>query len=151
MYVSSHSNSVTSVGGTEGHAPETAWAGSSGGFSNYFPIPAYQAPALSAYLAAHGHASSAAERFNASGRGFPDVAAKADDFRIALSADGSSTGSVYGTSAASPTFARLLASRRRSTTSSSTSPARTSTASHLPPRPPRPMATPTPARRTARA
>lgn len=71
---------MTSVGGTQNFSPEEAWIGSSGGFSNYYPRPAYQDAAVSAYLAAHGQENAA--RWNASGRGFPDVAAKADDVII---------------------------------------------------------------------
>ena len=100
-----HARSVTSVGGTQGYAPEEAWTGSSGGFSNYYPTPAWQAPATAAYLARLDSASTNAGRFNASGRGFPDVAAKADAFRVFVA----SVGSVYGTSAASPTVASAVA------------------------------------------
>jgi tripeptidyl-peptidase-1 len=46
---------ITAVGGTQAANPEIAWADSSGGFSDYFPRPAYQADALetvsSPYLA----------------------------------------------------------------------------------------------------
>ena len=95
--------SVTSVGGTQGFIPEEAWPRSSGGFSNYYPTPDYQAAAVSAYLAAHG--SKNAGRFNASGRAFPDIAAKADNF-VVLEPE------VFfftGTSAASPTVASIIA------------------------------------------
>ena len=94
---------MTSVGGTQGYAPEEAWTGSSGGFSNYYPAPAYQLPAVSAFLAKLGATN--AGRFNATGRAFPDVAAKADDFRVIVG----TVGGVYGTSAASPTFASVVA------------------------------------------
>ncbi|KAI0635460.1 family S53 protease-like protein [Trametes polyzona] len=95
---------VTSVGGTQGHAPEEAWGGSSGGFSNYFPRPAYQSPAVSAYLTSHAPAH-AAQHFNASGRAFPDVSAKADAFQVWEN----TTASLFGTSASSPTFASVIA------------------------------------------
>ncbi|RYP91745.1 hypothetical protein DL770_002089 [Monosporascus sp. CRB-9-2] len=45
---------VTSVGGTTGVAPERAADFSSGGFSDVFERPAYQASAVSAYLEAQG-------------------------------------------------------------------------------------------------
>ncbi|KAH9896586.1 family S53 protease-like protein [Cubamyces lactineus] len=99
---------VTSVGGTQGFAPEQAWEGSSGGFSNYYPAPSYQTAAIAAYLTKLGNSSSANTtmgRFNATGRGFPDVSAKADDFRVWENA----TASLYGTSAASPTFGSVIA------------------------------------------
>lgn len=37
---------ITSVGGTQAVNPEIAWEDSSGGFSDYFPRPAYQADAV---------------------------------------------------------------------------------------------------------
>ncbi|KAI8970637.1 family S53 protease-like protein [Trametes punicea] len=99
---------VTSVGGTQGYAPEEAWDGSSGGFSNYYPAPSYQASAVSSYLtmlATSTQANATLGRFNATGRGFPDVSAKADDFRVWENG----TASLFGTSAASPTFASVVA------------------------------------------
>ncbi|KAH9855572.1 family S53 protease-like protein [Lenzites betulinus] len=97
---------VTSVGGTQNYAPEEAWSGSSGGFSNYFPLPSYQAPAVSTYLAHLASTHSPAQgRFNASGRAFPDVSAKADAFQVWENA----TSGLFGTSAASPTFASVVA------------------------------------------
>ncbi|KAI0746593.1 family S53 protease-like protein [Daedaleopsis nitida] len=94
---------VTSVGGTQNFAPEEAWPGSSGGFSNYYARPDYQKKAVGAYLSAHGEKN--AGRFNASGRAFPDIAAKADFFII--NANGFS--GIQGTSASSPTFASIVA------------------------------------------
>ncbi|EIW56056.1 family S53 protease-like protein [Trametes versicolor FP-101664 SS1] len=96
---------VTSVGGTQGSAPEEVWGGSSGGFSNYYPTPAYQSTAVTTYLATLSNATASAGRFNASGRAFPDVSAKADDFRVWENA----TASLFGTSAASPVFAGVVA------------------------------------------
>ncbi|EJF64357.1 family S53 protease-like protein [Dichomitus squalens LYAD-421 SS1] len=94
---------VTSVGGTQGFAPEEAWTGSSGGFSNYYPRPPYQAAAVGTYLARHGHKN--AGKYNASGRAFPDIAAKADEFIV--SEDGPFP--LFGTSASSPTMASIIA------------------------------------------
>ncbi len=102
------SRSVTSVGGTVGSSPETAWDGSSGGFSNYYSAPSYQSSAVKGYLsklALSPAAISTAGRFNSSGRGFPDVSAKADDFRVWES----SIASIWGTSASAPTFASIVA------------------------------------------
>ena len=95
--------SVTSVGGTQGYAPEEAWSGSSGGFSNYYRRPLHQTAAIATYLALHGHTN--AGRFNVSGRGFPDIAAKADDFIILEPV----VNPIYGTSASSPTVASIVA------------------------------------------
>ena len=96
-------DSVTSVGGTQNFSPEEAWLGSGGGFSNYYPRPAYQDAAVGAYLAAHGSQNQG--RFNASGRAFPDIAAKADNFVIYV------LGFFWlqGTSASSPTVASIIA------------------------------------------
>ncbi|KAI9069018.1 family S53 protease-like protein [Trametes sanguinea] len=99
---------VTSVGGTQGYAPEEAWEGSSGGFSNYYPAPSYQADAVAGYLtqlSSSAQANSTLGRFNATGRGFPDVSAKADNFLVWENG----TASLFGTSAASPTFASVIA------------------------------------------
>eukprot|EP01052_Picozoa_sp_SAG31_P044812 SAG31_NODE_7951_length_1556_cov_0.888813_2_plen_176_part_00 len=53
---------------------EKAWTGSGGGFSDHFSPPSYQAEMVASYLRT---ASALPDRskFNASGRGFPDVAA----------------------------------------------------------------------------
>ena len=96
--------SVTSVGGTTSFGPEAAASFSAGGFSNIFPRPKYQDSAVSAYLKNLGHTNKGL--FNASGRGFPDIAAQSKSFRVVL--DGQ-TISVSGTSAAGPTVAGMVA------------------------------------------
>ena len=95
---------MTSVGATQGISPEKAVDFSSGGFSNYFDIPDYQASAVSAYLSALG--STNAGKYNATGRGFPDIATQGVDFEIVV--DGQ-LGGVDGTSCASPTLASIIA------------------------------------------
>ena len=67
------------------------WQGSGGGFSWQFGRPAHQAAAVSAYLNAT-KGLPPAESFNASGRGYPDIAAVA----------------VEGTSESSPVFAGIF-------------------------------------------
>ncbi|KAI8970653.1 subtilisin-like protein [Trametes punicea] len=94
---------VTSVGGTDHYDPEIAWPYSSGGFTNYFPTPAYQKAAVSTYLARYGHEN--AGRFNASGRGFPDISALATQYPIFEGVWFDSG----GTSAASPVIASMVA------------------------------------------
>ncbi|KAM5543738.1 hypothetical protein V8D89_002355 [Ganoderma adspersum] len=99
---------VTSVGGTIGDAPEVAWDGSSGGFSNYYPAPSYQASAVDDFLTAHAASANfnATEgKYNPVGRGFPDIAAKADNYRIWEG----SVASIWGTSASTPVFASIVA------------------------------------------
>jgi tripeptidyl-peptidase-1 len=69
---------VTAVGGTVDLAPEIAWSGSSGGFSNYFKAPWYQKAAVQHYLNTYVSAETKeyyGQYVNFTGRGFPDVAA----------------------------------------------------------------------------
>lgn len=94
---------MTSVGATTGTI-ETAATLSSGGFSNYFNRPSYQAGAVSRYLAALGKTD--IDRYNSSGRGFPDVSAQGENLEIYV---GGSAKSVSGTSCSSPIFASVIA------------------------------------------
>ncbi|KAJ7088031.1 family S53 protease-like protein [Mycena belliarum] len=94
---------VTSVGSTGG-INEVGSSFSSGGFSNYFPIPSYQAADVASYLAALGSTNSG--KFNRTGRAFPDVAAQGESFEIAFNAQ---FGLVDGTSCSAPTFAAIVA------------------------------------------
>ncbi|KAJ7114272.1 peptidase S8/S53 domain-containing protein [Mycena epipterygia] len=89
---------VTSVGGTF-FQPPTAFSSSAGGFSNYFPVPSYQAADTSAYLESIGDENSG--MYNPNGRGFPDVASEWEVFIV--------NGSIGGTSCASPIFASFIA------------------------------------------
>lgn len=59
---------------------------------------------MAAFLKAQGTTNS--QFFNASGRGFPDVAAQGDNFAVVV---GGSTEAVAGTSASAPTFAAVIA------------------------------------------
>lgn len=95
---------VTNVGSTTGAVPETAASFSAGGFSNYWARPAYQAPAVAAYLAALGGAY--AGLYNASGRAFPDVAAQGVNFSVVIDQE---FYLVDGTSCSSPAFASAVA------------------------------------------
>ncbi|TBU27414.1 Pro-kumamolisin, activation domain-containing protein [Dichomitus squalens] len=70
---------------TQSLIPEEVWSGFFGGFLIYHPTPDHQAAVGSAYIAAHERKN--AERFNASGRAFPDIAAKVDHFFV-LEPDG---------------------------------------------------------------
>ncbi|KAF8191898.1 family S53 protease, partial [Mycena galopus ATCC 62051] len=82
---------------------------SSGGFSNYFPIPDYQTEDIKAYLAfldSFGSQLPENGRFNRSGRGFPDVSAQGEKFEIAWD---NLFGTVDGTSCSTPTFASVIA------------------------------------------
>ncbi|OJT13117.1 Tripeptidyl-peptidase sed3 [Trametes pubescens] len=93
---------MTSVGATTG-VPETSASFSSGGFSNFFAQPSYQASAVSTFLTALGNTNSG--KFNRSGRAFPDIAAQGDNVEIFV---GGESGLVGGTSCSSPIFASVI-------------------------------------------
>jgi tripeptidyl-peptidase-1 len=94
--------SLTSVGATQSY-PETAAGLSSGGFSNYFGAPSYQSAQVKSYISSLG--STYSGKYNASGRGFPDVAAYGENVQIY---SGGSAGAVAGTSCSSPIFASVV-------------------------------------------
>ncbi|KAI5843595.1 peptidase S8/S53 domain-containing protein [Tricharina praecox] len=98
---------VTSVGGTEGVAPEHAVDFSSGGFSETWEAPAYQRSTIARYFRTQPAAwRPYVKYFNTTGRGFPDVAAQASNYEVVL---GGSARQVSGTSAAAPVFAGIIA------------------------------------------
>ncbi|KAJ6506592.1 subtilisin-like protein [Mycena sanguinolenta] len=94
---------ITSVGGTTNVPPFAAALFSSGGFSNYFPTPSYQAADVAAYLASIGTLYDGL--YNRSGRGFPDVSVASGSFLI----EWRKGTLVDGTSCASPVFASMIA------------------------------------------
>jgi tripeptidyl-peptidase-1 len=95
---------ITSVGGTYGSNPEAAAGLSSGGFSNRYGTAAWQKDAVAAYLA--GPNVPNRSFFNASGRGFPDIAAQAEGFTVVSNLIPQP--GVAGTSCASPTAAGVI-------------------------------------------
>lgn len=95
---------ATAVGGTQSFAPERAINFTSGGFSAFFPAPAYQAAATKAFLAALPPDFPGV--FDRGGRGFPDVAAQAWNYGVVMEGNSTVTG---GTSAATPLFASVIA------------------------------------------
>nr|POF07198.1 tripeptidyl-peptidase sed2 [Quercus suber] len=112
---------VLSVGGTTNLANETAatqqtltspidklyLTASGGGFSNYFPAPAYQSAVASAYIAAHVPAAYHSKSgFNASGRSVPDVSAFSTKFPVVWNG---LTVPIGGTSASTPLWASVIA------------------------------------------
>ncbi|KAI1128563.1 peptidase S8/S53 domain-containing protein [Nemania abortiva] len=102
---------ITAVGGTESWAPEIAWIGSSGGFSNYFARPWYQQEAISAYLQERIPPKTKAyyEPYtNFSGRAFPDISAHSLSPNY-LFFNSDETGQTGGTSAAAPVVAGIIA------------------------------------------
>ena len=116
---------VTSVGGTQMLQPtdlripaattnETAFrkvlAGqilsSGGGFSNVFLAPPYQVPNVALYKDIEkDHLDEIQDRFNSTGRGYPDVAVRADDYIIVSNGKWKP---VSGTSASNPAFASII-------------------------------------------
>jgi tripeptidyl-peptidase-1 len=114
---------VTSVGGTQMSQPlnfqspkattnETTFRkdddglSSGGGFSNVFLSPPYQGPNVASYKALEkDHLDKIRNRFNSTGRGYPDVAARADDY---LFVNNGKWKRVSGTSASNPVFASII-------------------------------------------
>lgn len=101
---------VTTVGATKNVNPEIVAvdAGngfvSGGGFSNYFPRPAYQDKVVPAYITSlKGQFKNL---FNASGRGYPDIAAQGFHFLVVWNG---TLVSLDGTSASAPTIASVIA------------------------------------------
>ncbi|KAH8995566.1 peptidase S8/S53 domain-containing protein [Lactarius hatsudake] len=77
---------LTAVGGTTDYDPEVAAPLSGGGFSDYFPRPAYQDVAVSAFLERQG--TKYASFYNPEGRGIPDIAAQALMLPVIVRNDG---------------------------------------------------------------
>jgi tripeptidyl-peptidase-1 len=101
---------VTAVGGTSGGglAPvggETAAGIASGGFSNRWARPTWQDAAVKKYKQGP-RVAALSSKFNATGRGFPDVAAQAMSFIVVQM--GIPLPGVSGTSCASPTAAGIF-------------------------------------------
>lgn len=71
---------VTSVGGTYRVQPERAVSFSGGGFSDYFPRPAYQDTAVTEYLGILGNRWQGL--YNPAGRGIPDLAGQSNNYTI---------------------------------------------------------------------
>lgn len=71
---------VTAVGGVESNNPERAVSFSSGGFSEYWEAPSWQRKDIKKYLDNNG--KEFVKYFNKKGRGFPDVAAQAQNTPI---------------------------------------------------------------------
>ncbi|KAH9159722.1 subtilisin-like protein [Lactarius sanguifluus] len=93
---------ITSVGGTM-KRPEVAAPLSSGGFSNVFKRPDYQTDAVLGFFQQLGNQHSGL--YNASSRGFPDVAAQAVRYTIVLDDEFAHTS---GTSCSAPVAAGII-------------------------------------------
>lgn len=101
---------VTAVGGTtlSKTSTEVVASLSSGGFSNYWPRPAFQEKAVAGYLAQGSSLPDFpdASLFNHTGAGIPDVSAQAEDVEIIIHGR---KGGVAGTSCAAPIFSGVVA------------------------------------------
>ncbi|KJR88347.1 tripeptidyl peptidase sed3 [Sporothrix schenckii 1099-18] len=102
---------VTAVGSTEigiwgpGAVPPAIGAEySSGGFSNYFPRPAWQNDTVNTYLGRFG--DSKAGLFNRYGRGVPDISVIGSNFAVTW---GGVPSMATGTSASTPVVAAMVA------------------------------------------
>ena len=106
---------ITSVGATQivpgapVTAPEEACETvifSGGGFSNVFPLPAYQSAAVKSFFANHPPPYTSAQYNNSQKtRGFPDISANGANYVVAV--DGTFS-LVYGTSASTPVVASIF-------------------------------------------
>ncbi|KAJ7799257.1 subtilisin-like protein [Mycena olivaceomarginata] len=96
---------VTSVGSTQGFAPEKAINFTGGGFSNFFPTAYYQTAAVSGFL--ETVPGDFAGIFNKTGRGYPDVSLQGWNFEMVAAGEVTNLGG--GTSASAPTFASIIA------------------------------------------
>jgi tripeptidyl-peptidase-1 len=96
---------VTAVGATTKTNPETGASLSSGGFSNRWAMPSWQAEAVANYLKT-GPNLPDSSLFNATSRAFPDVSAQGTDYPVIN--NGQTLPSVAGTSASCPVFAGII-------------------------------------------
>jgi hypothetical protein len=100
---------ITAVGGTQFATTsvlgdETTWADGGGGFSDTFAAPDYQLDAVKSYFSS-GVDLPPSSDYNATGRGYPDVAALAGQANGYCVAARGNYLKVGGTSAACPVFA----------------------------------------------
>lgn len=96
---------VTAVGATYRVEPEIAVSFSGGGFSNFFPRPAYQDAAVTTYLNEYARPNYT-QYFNASGRAYPDISAQGVYFHVINTGVDTLES---GTSASAPTYASVIA------------------------------------------
>jgi len=108
---------ITAVGGTNFQTKsvvgaQSAWDCGGGGFSNYFAQPSWQSSQVSAYFAEATAAGVLPEArlYNATGRGYPDLAALGGQTNAyCISYKGGTFAGVAGTSASSPVVAGIFA------------------------------------------
>ncbi|KAF8263524.1 peptidase S8/S53 domain-containing protein [Lactarius quietus] len=98
-------DSGSTVNDSESASDRVIYSG--GGFSDFFPMPSYQAAEVTKFLKEHPPPYSAAQ-FNNSGqaRGFPDLSANGANYVITVN---SQFKLVFGTSASSPVVGSMIA------------------------------------------
>jgi len=103
---------ITVVGGTDfvtdNIGDEQVWPSGGGGFSDTFPMPSYQQDAVKSYLKDPSADLPPAKFFNASGRGYPDVAALGGQ-KTPYCVNAGAFEGVAGTSASCPVVAGVFA------------------------------------------
>ncbi|KAJ7628256.1 subtilisin-like protein [Mycena polygramma] len=95
---------VTTVGASQGFAPEKAANFTGGGFSNYFPTPTYQTDTIAGFVKTLQ--ADFAGAFNETGRGYPDVSIQGWKIEIVNAGNVTLSG---GTSSCAPSFAAIIA------------------------------------------
>ena len=94
------------MGGTKDSNPEVAWSGSGGGFSDYWPTQSWQTAAVAQYFITAANKLPNSDKYNQTGRGYPDISAQSVDFTII---EGGIPLGVSGTSCATPTASGIFA------------------------------------------
>ena len=82
------------------------WSGSGGGFSDYWPTQSWQTDAIQQYFIIAADSLPDSDKYNQTGRGYPDISAQSIDFEIVK--DGLII-SVSGPSCATPTASGIFA------------------------------------------
>merc|ERR1712151_949873 len=104
---------ITTVGGTDFAGAEigeeTAWRSGGGGFSDTFGQPDYQKDVVAAYLADKSANFPPQKLWNATGRGYPDLAALGGQKNPYCVSTSGMFGGVAGTSASCPVAAGIFA------------------------------------------
>jgi tripeptidyl-peptidase-1 len=104
---------ITAVGGTDFAGTEigdeTVWKSGGGGFSNTFGQPAYQKEFVATYLADKSANFPPQKLWNATGRGYPDIAALGGQKNPYCISTGGRFAGVAGTSASCPVAAGIFA------------------------------------------
>jgi len=99
---------LLSVGGTQwssGIETPVHWSAGGGGFSWQFTMPSYQQQAVQAYLQNNAANLPPSFTYNAQNRGYPDIAAVANNVPIVMQGQTLATG---GTSASTPEVAGII-------------------------------------------